>query len=88
MSADLEQYLENEGWNTLILIGDSPFSTGRHAWLLLETSEGSYMPVESTNIRVVWWSDPNFDDYFVYDRSFESIQEALEYSETEFDWWK
>ncbi len=45
------------------------------------------MPVENTNIQVVWWPNPNFDNYFVYDRSFETIQEALEYSETEFDWW-
>jgi len=45
------------------------------------------MPVESTNIEVVWWSDPNFDNYIVYDNSFENIQEALDYSDTEFDWW-
>jgi len=87
MSAYLERYLENEGWNAVILVGDSPFSTGRHAWLLVETSEGAYMPVESTTLQVVWWSNPNYDEYFEYEQSFETIFEALEYSETEFDWW-
>jgi hypothetical protein len=87
MSAELERYLENKGWNTIVVVGDSPFSTGRHAWLLVETSKGAYIPVESTNIQVILWSNPNFDNYFVYDDSLETIQEALEYSETEFDWW-
>jgi hypothetical protein len=88
MSAYLEWKLENEGWHTKIIVGDSPFSSGKHAWLLVETSKGAYMPVESTNMDVVWWSSPYFDDYFKYDHEFETIQEALAYSETEFDWWK
>jgi len=87
MSASMERYLENEGWNTLIIVGDSPFGSGRHAWLLVETSDGKYMPVESTTIEIVWWPNPNFDNYFEYDHSFETIQDALVYSETEFDWW-
>ena len=87
MSAYLEWYLENEGWHAKIVVGDSP-SGRRHAWLLVETSEGKYMPVESTSIGVVWWSDPNFDNYFNYDHSFETIQEALAYNESDFDWWK
>ena len=37
---------------------------------------------------VVWWESPYFDNYFEYDRAFETIQDALNYSETEFDWWK
>lgn len=45
------------------------------------------MPVESTTIEVVWWDDSYFDNYFEYDYSFETIQEALEYYESEFDWW-
>jgi len=87
MSAYLEWHLENEGWNVMILAGDSPFGSGKHAWLLVETSQGKYMPVESTNIQVVWWEDPNFDGYFTYDYSFDTIQEAIAYSESEFDWW-
>jgi hypothetical protein len=88
MSAYLERKLENEGWHTKIVVGNSPFSSGRHAWLLVETSDGAYMPVESTNMHVVWWSSSYFDNYFKYDHAFETIQNALEYSETEFDWWK
>jgi len=87
MSAVLERYLENEGWHTKIVVGDYPRGSGKHAWLLVETSEGKYMPVETTNIKVIWWSDPNFDNYWIYDDTFETIQDALAYSETEFDWW-
>ena len=89
MSAHLEWRLENEGWNAIIVVGDSPFGSGYHAWLLVECEEGEYMPVESTNIEIVWWSNPNFDNYFIYDYTFETILDALDYySETEFDWWK
>jgi hypothetical protein len=88
MSAALEWELENEGWHTIIVVGNSPFGSGRHAWLLVETSEGHYMPVETTSMSVVWGENPDFDNYFVYDHSFETIQEALKYNETEFDWWK
>jgi len=87
MSASLERYLENHGWHTKIVCGDTPFGSGRHSWLLVETSEGKYMPVESTIIEIVWWENPDFYNYFEYDRSFETIQEALEYSETSYDWW-
>ncbi len=88
MSACLEWYLENKGWHTKIVSGDSPFGSGRHAWLLVEASDGKYMPVESTSIRVVWWDDQNWDGYWEYDRRFETIQDALEYSEYGYDWWE
>jgi hypothetical protein len=88
MSAYLEWELENKGWHTLIIAGDSPFGSGRHAWLLVETSQGKYMPVETTTMEIVWWDNPYFDNYFIYDYSFEDIQEALAYDESEFDWWK
>jgi type II secretory pathway pseudopilin PulG len=88
MSASLERYLENKGWHTIIVAGNSPFGSGYHAWLLVETTSGKYMPVESTTFRVVWWEDPNFNNYFKYDHEFETIQDALAWSETEFDWWK
>jgi hypothetical protein len=87
MSAYLEWKLENEGWHTLIIVGDSPFSTGKHAWLLVETEKGKYTPVESTNIVVIRSDNPNFGAYFKYDRQFETIQEALSYNEADFDWW-
>ncbi|MCW3976804.1 MAG: hypothetical protein NWE77_02605 [Candidatus Bathyarchaeota archaeon] len=87
MTAYLERYLENNGWHAQIVVGDTPFGPGRHAWLLVETSEGSYMPVESTTIQIVWWSAPSFDNYWVFDYRFETIGEALSYSETAFDWW-
>jgi len=87
MSAYMEWELENMGWHAKIVVGDSPFGSGRHAWLLVETSEGKYMPIEPTTIEIVWWDDPYYDDYWEYDRSFETIQDALAYSETEFDWW-
>ena len=87
MTAYLERYLENHGWHAKIVVGDSPFGSGRHAWLLVETSEGKYMPVESTKIEIVWWSNPNFDYYWIYDHKFETVSQALSYSETAFDWW-
>jgi len=87
MSAYLEWHLENEGWHVKIVIGDSPSGSGYHAWLLVETSEGKYMPVESTYIGVVWWENPDFDNYFEYAHNFETIQDAIDYSESEFDWW-
>ena len=87
MSAYLEWKLENEGYNTVIVTGDSPFGVGKHAWLLVQTSTEGYMPVESTTYSIVYWSDIYFDDYFVYDYEFENIQEALDYSPNEFDWW-
>lgn len=85
MSACLEWHLENRGWHTKIYVGDFP--EGRHAWLIVETSEGAYMPVESTSLRLVWWSDSDFDNYWEYDQRFETIQDALSYSESSYDWW-
>jgi hypothetical protein len=87
MSAYLEWKLENEGYNTLIVTGDSPFGSGKHAWLLVQTSTEGYMPVEPTTYSIVYWSDIYFDDYFVYDYEFENIQEALDDNPNEFDWW-
>ena len=87
MSAYLEWKLENEGYNTVIVTGDSPFGVGKHAWLLVQTSTEGYMPIEPTTYSIVYWSDTYFDDYFVYDYEFENIQEALDYSPNEFDWW-
>jgi len=87
MSGYIEWKLENEGYNTIIVAGTSPWGGGYHAWILVETSEGQYMPVEATEYDIVYWSDPYFDNYFIYDHQFETIQDALEYSYEEFDWW-
>ena len=87
MSAYLEWRLENEGYNTVIVAKTTPGVFSEHAWLLVETSAGEYMPVEATTYEIVYWGHPQFDDYFVYDYEFETIQEALEYGPTEFDWW-
>jgi len=87
MSAYLEWYLENEGWHSVIVTGDSPLGSGQHAWLLVETSTDHYMPVEATSLEVVWWENPYFDNYFKYDNRFDTIQEAWTFSKTEFDWW-
>lgn len=87
MSAHLEMDFENEGFHTFIVVGNSPFDSGRHAWLLVETSVGKYTPVEATNRQVIWQSSPYFDNYFKYDHRFETIQDALAYSQTDFDWW-
>jgi len=87
MSAYLERRLENEGYHTVIVTGDSPFSLGKHAWLLVETSAGGYMPVEPTTYSMIYWSNIYFDNYFVYDYQYEDIHEALEHSSNEYDWW-
>jgi len=88
MSACLEWFLENKGWHVKIYRGDTPFGAGTHAWLIVETTQGKYMPVESTTLRVVWWSDPHFDGYWEYENRFETIQDALAYSENQYDWWE
>jgi len=87
MSAYLEWKLENEGYHTLIVTGDSPSSAGKHAWLLVQISAEEYMPVEATVYSVVYRWDPYYDEYFVYDYAFETIQEAIGHSPDEYDWW-
>lgn len=88
MSAYLEYKLENVGFNTLIVLGPTPWDPETsHAWLLVETSPGEYMPVEATYPSIVWWGDPYFDNYYTYDHIFETIQEALDYWYEEFRWW-
>jgi len=89
MSAYLERYLENNGFNTIIVLGKSPDGSGEgHAWLLVEVTPGKYMPVEATLFSIVYWKNPYFDDYFKYQARFESIHEALDDKPDEFDWWQ
>lgn len=89
MSASLEWKLENEGYNTLIVVGKAPFNqSSNHAWLLVETSEDKYMPIEPTSFKLVKWDSPYFDLYFEYDQGFETIFEAIEDHYEEFNWWE
>jgi len=89
MSAVIERRLENEGYHTKIVVGHSPSNRDvRHAWLLVETSQGKYMPVEATQYELVRWDDPYFDLYFDYDHSFETIFDALDYNYDDFNWWE
>ena len=46
------------------------------------------MPVEATTYSIVYWNSPYFYNYFEYEHKFETIQEALSYSPTEFNWWE
>jgi len=87
MSAYMEWRLENEGYHTYIVCGEAPWGGEHHAWLLVETSAGYYMPVEATTFDLVKWDNPYFDNYFKYDHIFETIQDALEYNYEEYDWW-
>ena len=89
MAACLERNLEIVGFRTRIIAGDDPSGSGeKHAWLLVETSPDKYMPVEATAYAVVEHDNPDFDNYFVYDYDFGTIQEALEIGPTEFNWWE
>lgn len=89
MSACLERYLENRGWHVKIVGGDSPAEgEEKHAWLLVETSQGKYTPIESVNIEEISQYNRYYDNYFIYEYEFESIQEAIEFNASDFDWWK
>ena len=89
MSAYIEWRLENEGYHTKIVVGQSPSNRNvKHAWLLVETSLGRYMPVEATRFDLIKWDNPYFDLYFEYDHSFETISDALDYDYDGFDWWE
>ena len=88
MSACLERQLENEGYNTSMLAGDSPFGDGEHAWLLVEVEPDKYMPVEPTTYEMILWDNPYFDDYFTAEYTFEDIHKALAVGYSEFNWWE
>lgn len=81
MSAYLERYLENLGWNASIAVGFE------HAWLLVETSEGNYTPVEAPVLEVINDTDEFYDYYFDYDHLFKNIYSANEAAFDEFNWW-
>ena len=89
MSAVLERMLENEGFHTFIVSGKSPYGSGEgHSWLIVEISPGEYIPVEAVNFSIIPWDNPYINEYHSYDRKFETIHEALDYSQENYDWWE
>ena len=88
MSAALEWLLENKGFHTVIVSGEYPGNgEWHHSWLLVETSEGEYMPVEATSFSIIYPDNPLFESYFEYQMKFETINEALEWAPKGYDWW-
>lgn len=88
MSAYLEWKLENEGYHTIIPVGERPWGNSKHVWLLVEISAGQYIPVEATTYSIVYPQNTYFDNYFVFTHSFETIQEAVNSLPIEFNWWE
>lgn len=89
MSAYLEWRLENEGYNTIIVIGNCPWEPAvKHVWLLVEESEGHFIPVEATQYKIISQANPYIDLYYEYDFSFDTIYDALNHNYDEFNWWE
>lgn len=81
MSAYLERYLENQGWNTSI-------ATSRYRpWLLVETDEDNYTPVEAKTLEIIYDDNEFYDDYFDYDHIFKNIYSANDFALNDFNWW-
>jgi len=76
MSAFLEYWLENKGFNTDIV------TNADHSWIIVETERGNWVHVESTS------SQPYIIDERPYIRRFKEIFQAINISPTEYDWWK
>jgi len=87
MSAYMERSLENLGWHTVICVEDESWLGGPHAWVLVEVRPSVATPVECTKPSVVWGDNSHYSDYFKYDHEFEAIQQAMQHSPSEFDWW-
>lgn len=81
MSAFLERYLENQGWNTSIAVGFE------HAWLIVETTEGNYTPVEAQHLEIIYSDNEEYDNYFKYDYLLKNIYSAQDFAHDEFNWW-
>jgi len=89
MSAVLERILENEGFHTFIVIGKAPSGSGiRHTWLIVEASPDEYIPVEATHPSIISRHHPYINEYHTYNYKFETIHEALDYSQDEYGWWE
>lgn len=81
MSAFLERYLENQGWNTSIATGSY------RAWLLVEIDEGNYAPVEAKTLEIIYDYNEHYDDYFDYGHLFMNIYSANDFAPDDFRWW-
>lgn len=81
MSAYLERELENKGYHTVIVVGR------KHAWLMVEFERQAYIPIEATTSQIIMPNNPQWESYYKYVAKFETIEDALRHSQTEFDWW-
>ena len=81
MSGYLERYLENQGWNTSIA------TSSYRPWLLVETDEGNFTPVEAKTLEIIYDDNEFYDDYFDYDHLFKNIYSANDFAPDNFNWW-
>jgi hypothetical protein len=89
MSAYLEWRLEDEGYHTIIALGNCPWQPAiKHVWLLVEVDKGKFIPVEATQYQIIYPANPYINRYYEYDHSFETIYDALQHNYYEFDWWE
>jgi len=89
MTALLEKRLEDNGYHTLFCYGNIPDIQGEHFWLMVETLQDKYTPVEalSPNPAVVSIADPDYNYYMRYTGYFETIEEVMDYAPGGFVWW-
>jgi hypothetical protein len=95
----LERYLENRGFHTKIAWGATPYPATAldeanrsnwselHAWVMVEVSNESWLPVAPQGPYVVSPKDEYYQNYFNYREEFETIYDACRYNYEEFDWW-
>jgi hypothetical protein len=87
MASLVETTLEQYGFEACIVVGPCPWSPEEqeHAWCLVkDPSNGELFPLECTTLEI---PHENYYNYFLYDRRFNDIYEACEYSYDNFDWW-
>lgn len=75
MSAFLEYWLENKGFNTDIV------SDRSHSWVIVETEPGIWTHVESTS------SAPYVINERPYNDRYKDIFQAIKSSPADYDWW-
>jgi hypothetical protein len=91
MSALFECMMEQVGYPSYATYS----SEYAHAWVLVKTEERDegYLPVECTGMFIPWSGTAfatgtmSWNDYFEYDKLFETIYEAEEYWPGQYDWW-
>jgi len=75
MSAFLEYWLENKGFNTDIV------TNADHSWIIVEVEPGRWVHVESTG------SKPYITGENSYNHRFKDIYQAMKYMSDDYDWW-